>query len=207
MSANTVIHFHANIHKALKYAVKMDLLDVNPADKVERPKKADYQGSYYSAEEIKQLFKVVKDTHWEIPVYFGLFYGLRRAEVVGMRWESFDFRKNIISVKHTVTSCSMSGKYVLLKSDFTKTKSSMRTLPLVDTFKERLLALKAQQEENRRLCGKSYNKEYIGYICVDAMGNLVRPSTSLRAFPICWSERDSEGYVGMTSVTAVQAYS
>ena len=39
VSPSSVIHYHANIHKALKYAVKIDLIDVNPADKVERPKK------------------------------------------------------------------------------------------------------------------------------------------------------------------------
>ena len=39
VSASSVNHYHANIHKALKYAVKIDLIDVNPADKVERPKK------------------------------------------------------------------------------------------------------------------------------------------------------------------------
>ena len=39
VSANTVIHYHAIIHRALKYAVKTDLIDVNPADKVERPRK------------------------------------------------------------------------------------------------------------------------------------------------------------------------
>ena len=39
VSPGTVIHYHANIHKALKYAVKMDLIPFNPADKVERPKK------------------------------------------------------------------------------------------------------------------------------------------------------------------------
>lgn len=38
LSPNSVIHEHANIHKALKYAVKMDLIPFNPADKVERPK-------------------------------------------------------------------------------------------------------------------------------------------------------------------------
>ena len=38
VSPGTVIHYHANIHKALKYAVKMDLIPFNPADKVERPR-------------------------------------------------------------------------------------------------------------------------------------------------------------------------
>lgn len=46
VSANTVIHEHANIHKALKYAVRMDLIPSNPADKVERPKKEQYVADY-----------------------------------------------------------------------------------------------------------------------------------------------------------------
>ena len=52
VSPSSVIHYHANIHKALKYAVKIDLIDVNPADKVERPKKDRYVGSFYDADEV-----------------------------------------------------------------------------------------------------------------------------------------------------------
>ena len=53
-----MIHYHANIHKALKYAVKIDLIPTNPADKVERPKKNEFKGSYYSADEIHALTEI-----------------------------------------------------------------------------------------------------------------------------------------------------
>ena len=52
VSPSSVIRYHANIHKALKYAVKIDLIDVNPADKAERPKKDRYVGSFYDADEV-----------------------------------------------------------------------------------------------------------------------------------------------------------
>lgn len=52
VSASSVIHYHANIHKALKYAVKMDMIATNPADKVERPKKEKFQGGFYSNDEL-----------------------------------------------------------------------------------------------------------------------------------------------------------
>ena len=68
VKANSVIHYHANIHKALKYAVKIDLIPTNPADKVERPKKNAFKGSYYSAEEIHALTEVAEGTKLEIPV-------------------------------------------------------------------------------------------------------------------------------------------
>ena len=60
VSASSVIHYHANIHKAFKYAVKIGLIDVKPADKVERPKKDRYVGSFYDADEINALFEAAK---------------------------------------------------------------------------------------------------------------------------------------------------
>ena len=61
VSLGTVIHYHANIHKALKYAVKMDLIPFNPADKVERPKKQRYIADYYRQEELERLLEASKD--------------------------------------------------------------------------------------------------------------------------------------------------
>lgn len=183
VTANSVIHYHANIHKALKYAVKVDLIPSNPADKVERPKKGRYVGSFYDTNEVQKLFEAAKGTHLEIPVFLGAFYGLRRSEVLGLRWDAIDFTNNTLTVKHTVTSFSLDGKKVQVAQDTTKTKSSMRTLPLVPAFKERLLALREQQDEHRRVCGRCYNRQYLDYICVDEMGTLLSPNYLSATFP------------------------
>lgn len=183
VSASTVIHYHANIHKALKYAVKIDLIDVNPADKVERPKRDHYVGSFYDADEINALFEAAKGTKLELPILFGAFYGLRRSEVIGLKWDAIDFEQNTITIRHTVTQCNVDGKLVMVASDTTKTKSSRRTLPLVPFVRERLLALKDEQEENRRLCGRSYIKEYLGYVCINEIGDLMKPHYVTERFP------------------------
>ena len=183
VSASSVIHYHANIHKALKYAVKIDLIDVNPADKVERPKKDRYVGSFYDADEVNALFEAAKGTKLELPILFGAFYGLRRSEAIGLKWDAIDFDQNTITIRHTVTSCDLDGKRVLVASDTTKTKSSMRTLPLVPFMRERLLALKEEQQENRRLCGRSYIKDYLEYVCVNEIGDLIKPHYVTTAFP------------------------
>ena len=57
-------------------------------------------------------------------------------------------------------------------------------LPLVPVFRERLLALQEEQKENRKLCGRCYNKKYADYICVDAMGNLLKPDYLSNSFQI-----------------------
>ena len=183
VSANTVIHYHANIHKALKYAVKLDLIPTNPADKIERPRKGSFKGSFYDTEEMKLLLEAVKGTKFEIPVMLAAFYGLRRSEVLGLKWDAVDFDKNTITIKHTVTTCELDGKRILVKEDRTKNKASMRTLPLVDFAKEKLLSLKAEQEENRMLCGRSYIKDFIGYICINEIGDLIKPGYLSVEFP------------------------
>ena len=183
VTANSVIHYHANIHKALKYAVKIELLDSNPADKVERPKKNPFMGSFYDSDEVAKLFEAAKGTLLEVPVFLGAFYGLRRSEVLGLKWSAIDFQSNTITIKHTVTSCNLDGKHIQVARDTTKTKSSLRILPLVPAFREKLLEVRDYQKECRRLCGKCYNKKYLEYICVDEMGNLISPHYLTSAFP------------------------
>ena len=183
VKANSVIHYHANIHKALKYAVKIDLLDSNPADKVERPKKNSFMGSFYDSDEVARLFEAAKGTLLEVPVFLGAFYGLRRSEVLGLKWSAIDFQSNTITIKHTVTSCNLDGKHIQVAQDTTKTKSSLRILPLVPAFREKLLEVRDYQKECRRLCGKCYNKQYLEYICVDEMGNLISPHYLTSTFP------------------------
>ena len=176
VSANSVIHYHAVIHRAFKYAVKTRLISSNPVDLVDRPKKDVFRGSFYSDEEIKELFEVAKGTKLELPIMMAAFYGLRRSEVIGLKWDAFDFEENTFTIKHTLTACMVDGKKTLVASDTTKTKSSMRTLPLVPQFREMILKRKEDQKEWQRVCGKCYNKEYLDYVCVDEMGNLLDPS-------------------------------
>ena len=184
VKASSVIHYHVIIHRALKYAVRTDLIPTNPADKIDRPKMERFVGSFYDSDEMNSLFEAAAGTRLELPILLGAFYGLRRSEVIGLKWDAIDFANETITIRHTVTTCNLDGKQVLVASDTTKTKSSMRTLPLVQVFKERLLDVKAKQEQNMKLCGRSYNKDYLGYICVDDMGNLLKPGYLTTSFPL-----------------------
>lgn len=183
VKASSVIHYHANIHKALKYAVKNDMIPSNPADKVERPKQDKFYGNFYDRDELNKLFEAVAGTKLELPVLLGAFYGLRRSEIVGLKWSAIDFEQNTITISHTVTSCNLDGKCVIVAKDTTKTKSSRRTLPLVPYFHEKLLAVKAQQERNQKLCGRSYNREFLEYICVDDIEDRFKPNYITSQFP------------------------
>ena len=175
VSPGTVIHYHANIHKALKYAVKTDMLVQNVADKVDRPKKNSFQPVFLSAEEMQKMFEALRGTKLELPVLVAAFYGFRRGEVLGLKWDAIDFERDTITIKHIVTNAKIDDKCEIVCADRTKTKSSLRSLPLVSNIREKLLALREQQKENRPVCGNCYSKKYDGYVFVDAMGNIFNP--------------------------------
>lgn len=93
-----------------------------------------------------------------------------------------DFNDDSITINHTVTIANEDGIKHILSEDRTKNKSSYRTLPLVGPVKEKLLALKEEQEMYRKKFRKSYNQEYLDYVCVDQIGNLILPDYITSAF-------------------------
>lgn len=74
------------------------------------------------------------------------YYGLRRSEVLGLKWDAFDFENKTITIKHTIVIAKLDGKRQLVSKDRTKNKSSYRTLPLIDVIADKLLELNEQQE-------------------------------------------------------------
>ena len=180
---NTVIHYHAIIHSALKYAVKTDMLVQNVADKVDRPKKNSFQPVFLSAEEMQKMFEALRGTKLELPVLVAAFYGFRRGEVLGLKWDAIDFERGTISVIRTVTTITVNGKQTEIEQQSAKTKSSLRTLPLIGSFREYFLQVKEAQELNKQVCGNCYNHEYDGFVFVDELGERMRANYLTSAFP------------------------
>ena len=96
---------------------------------------------------------------------------------------SIDFENDVITINHTLTEVNFKGQTKLNPADRTKNKSSCRTLPLSGSVKIRFIALRAQQEENKKLCGNSYNKEWSDYVFVNEIGDIITPSYMESAFP------------------------
>ena len=180
---NTVIHYHAIIHSALKYAVKTDMLIQNVADKVDRPRKNSFQPVFLSAEEMQKMFEALRGTKLELPVLVAAFYGFRRGEVLGLKWDAIDFERGTISVIRTVTTITLDGKQTEIEQQSAKTKSSLRTLPLIGSFREYFLQVKEAQELNKQICGNCYNHEYDGFVFVDELGERMRANYLTSAFP------------------------
>ena len=181
LKSSSVSLYHSNLHKALKDAVIRGKIEYNPMEKVEKPKREQYIASYYQQDELNRLLDIIKDDPMGIVIIITAFYGLRRSEVLGLKWNAIDFENNTLTIMNKVVkvlsneSDSISTKTKTVAKKKTKNKSSYRTLPLIEDVKEALLQTKKQQSENKKICGNCYNTDYEDYICLDKMGNLFKP--------------------------------
>jgi integrase len=99
VKAATVHRYHANIHQALKYAVAKNMIGHSVMEKVRRPKKKPFVGKFLKQSEAVELFESVRGHKLELGVILGAFYGLRRGEVVGLKWSAIDFEANTVTVE------------------------------------------------------------------------------------------------------------
>lgn len=171
LSPNTIRKHHANIHRCLAYAVRLDLMLYNPADRVELPKKKRYQGAQaLTPAQLGEVLKAFEGDMLETVVRIAVTYGLRRSEVCGLAWDAVDFEAGTLHVCRT----AMVNRGVVTYCDSTKTASSNRVLPLTPSIRDYLLKVKADQEEQRRLFGGAYIDS--GLVCVKANGEPIHPN-------------------------------
>jgi len=175
LNPNTVIKHHAIIRSSLQQAYKAKLVRENVCDLVEKPKRRKYYGEFYNAKEINTLLALAKGSTIEIPIYLAAYFGLRRSEIIGLRWDAIDFTSCTLTIKHKVVRAKKDGKMTVEATNDLKTQSSYRILPLDDTLISYLQELKRRQDENRKRNGNCHIHEYDSYICVNEMGDLINP--------------------------------
>lgn len=176
LGRNTIIKHHTLISTALKDAMMNKLIKENVAASAKRPKRKKFTAGFYNIEELNELFASIKGDKLEIVILLTVYYGLRRSEVLGMRWSNIDFVNNRIPVKHKVVRTKdEDGRVTISKEDGTKTESSERTMPLHKDLVEFLKQLRINQAENQRKYPEKYSTEDADYICVDKYGKIFNP--------------------------------
>lgn len=176
LSGNTVKHHHANIHKALQYALKLNWIAYNPADRVELPKVKEFMVNFYNDRQIKELLSQIKGDVIETPVLLAATYGLRRSEVLGLKWDAVDFERHTITIKHTVVP----NLHGLICADSTKNKTSTRTLQMLPFIEGYLKNIRKHQKQMQKMQPYSYMES--DYVCTWDNGSLIQPDYLTRHF-------------------------
>ena len=174
--ANTVIHYHALLRRAFQQAFKEERIDANPFDRVGRPKKNKFHGENYTQEELLTLLHLARGDVIYPAILLAGAMGLRRSEALGVRWSRIDWEKRTVLLDTKIVEYQENGKKKVEPVEEMKNKSSRRTLPLPDPVVEMLQVQKEHREVYRKMFQGSYNAQYLDYVCVNQLGELLRPS-------------------------------
>lgn len=153
LSPKTVHSHHRILHRALKTAVKWQLVIRNVCDSVEPPKLEQYEGSVYDEKGSANLLKVAEGTRLYVPVLLALATGMRRGELLGARWQDLDLDAMTITTNQTLLATSGG-----LQFKTPKTKKSRRTITLPATVVDELKKHKVRQEAERLSRGDAWDK-------------------------------------------------
>ena len=184
LSPNTVIKHHAVIRTALQWAVKHRYIRENVADFAEKPKHVRYRGAEpYTIQEIAMLLNLTANEPIAVPIFLASFYGLRRSEILGLRWSAINFEEGTLTIATTVVR-EKHGERILavVRDQTTKTDSSMRMLPLCSYTYQYFSRLRQYQLYQQELCGECYDMRYTDFVCVDPMGALLQPDYITQKF-------------------------
>lgn len=157
LSVNYLKKHYYFMKKALDYAyLKVEYIKKNPIIPVELPKMENFLASYYSVNKLQKLLEISKDHLLETPIVLAVHYGLRRGEVLGLRWKDINFYDKTILIANTRVK-------VLSKVEKKpKSVASLRTLPMIEIVETHLTDLLEKQKLDRKTYGSKYaDNEYV----------------------------------------------
>ncbi len=176
LSESTIARQHRMINAAFNQAMKEKRITENIMEGVKAPTEEYHEASFYDIDQLNDLFRIAKDSTIYTEILLASLLGLRRGEVLGLKWDSIDFKNRRVKIHVNVTpGVNDDGKETYVISEKLKTKKSTRNLFLPESLTEYLMDLKKKQDERKKILGSYYNPKYMDFVCVDEMGNLHRP--------------------------------
>jgi len=178
LSARTVRYHHAILHVALKTAVKWGLLSRNVADAVTPPKVHSTEMQTWNEDEIKRFLEAAKDTPYHELFYLALFTGMRRSELLALRWCDVDLLLCQVYVNRGLHQLK-DGSYI-----FTEPKSakSRRTIALPPSAALLLREYQEKRQQQYAMLGTQLTDDGLVFCHLD--GKPLRPNTITRAWTI-----------------------
>jgi len=176
LSPLTVRYHHIVLHKALQTAVKWGLVSRNVADGVDVPHIHRNEMQTWDEFEITHFLEVAKDSPYYTLFFTALYTGMRRSEMLALRWQDIDFLFSQVSVSRSLHQLK-DGSYV-----FTQPKSakSRRTIALSPSAILTLQENKEKQEATRAKLGVPLKDDDLVFSTLE--GKPLRPNTVSRAW-------------------------
>lgn len=176
LSLRSVRKYKPVLNQIFNQAIVDGYISANPVSAIKLPKRENQiKGTFLTADEANKVLDAFRGKELQGLVYTTLYYGLRRSEVLGLKWDAVDFENNTLEIKHTVVKIS-----TIVAEDTTKTTSSHRVYPLLPEIKELLIEIRNRQNENKKAFGDEYYRS--DYIFTWADGRTYSPDYVTKNF-------------------------
>ena len=180
LSPNTIHKHHVLLNTALNWACRQGALPANPVQRAAPPRTTSTDAVYYTPARLDRLLREVANCPLELPIKLACFLGLRRGELLGLRWRDVELHSGLVSVRRTRTAV---GYRVVEKPP--KTDDSARTLSIVslDDLLSFLRSLLQSRQRTGIPCGPD------DYLVLDAAGHPWHPNALSAALADFVSQR------------------
>lgn len=176
LSARSVRYHHSVIHGALKRALEWGLILRNPADAIRPPKIQRVEMQTWDEEEMGRFLEEAKKSPYHALFYTALFTGMRRSELLGLKWSDVDLTLGQVSVGRGLHHLK-DGSYVFTEP---KSQKSRRNIALSPSNSLLLRQHKDRQRLDRMLMNKPLTNEDL--VFANAGGKPWRPNSITRAW-------------------------
>ena len=174
LSAQTIKHHHTLLHRAFEIAITWELLDRNPTQRVRTPRPEPSSAGTLSTDEVRRLIASARQTHYHVPLHLALYAGLRRGEILGLRWEDVDMDTNTLNIRHTLMHVRGEG-YIWGEP---KSEGSRRTISMPAAT---MLLLRAHRERMEAEYAARGIPAMPQQVCALPDGRLMKPDALSRA--------------------------
>ena len=179
LSPQTIMACHRVVSTVLTKAVKWGYIPFNPATNAELPRQDNKEASFLDEADARRLLELLhgEPIKWRAMVTFDLLSGLRRGELLGLRWQDVDFAAETITIVQASQYVKGYGVFVTTPKNVT----SRRPLKLSRSAFLILREYQVWQDEQRELCG-SYWKDTDGRIFTTDDGAPIHPDSITKWF-------------------------
>lgn len=169
LSDSTVQRIYNIVVTALNYAVKNELIKINPAKKVDRPKIAKRKLTIWNIEQIQKFLSSFEYSRHYVAFFLAIHTGMRQGEILGLPWSNIDYQNRIIMVTQTLEH---DGKGI---KQGAKTSSGVRPIAVSDEVIEVLQKQHERVYLEKEMAGEMYVDNDL--VCCTNIGKPVFPDT------------------------------
>ena len=154
------------------------MIKYNPCDKIELPKIKHTEVECFSIEEQERFLQAIKGHRFETAFILAIYTGLRRGELLGIKWDDIDFDKCELRIRRTLYYRPIVKDGKTYKNEFyfdtPKNDMSNRVIPLSQEITEQLKLHRKRQLEEKLAAGESYNENNM--VFCSELGGYVIPN-------------------------------